>query len=295
MEKREEKEKKINLIMPDNNRWTTIISAKHKGIRLNLKEIYRYKDLILLLTRRDIVAMYKQTILGPVWFVLQPLLTTITFTLIFGKIAKLSTDNTPPILFYLSGVIVWNYFSETLIKTSNTFIANANLFGKVYFPRLVVPLSISLSNLLTFFVQFVFFLIIYLYYLYQGKVSPGYSIIYVPVLLIIMSALGLGMGVIISALTTKYRDMRFLITFGVQLFMFLSPVVYPLSSMSHQAQKLMLLNPMAPVLEFFKCAFLQTPAPPLYSLVYSLFFSILTLLSGIIIFNKVEKNFMDTV
>lgn len=281
--------------MHENTIRTSIISAKQKGIQLNIREIFRYKDLIFLLTRRDIVAMYKQTVLGPVWFILQPLLTTVTFTLIFGKIAKLSTDGIPPLLFYLSGVIIWNCFSETLVKTSNTFIANANLFGKVYFPRMVVPVSISISNLLTFFVQFIFFLAVYAYYLWQGRVTVSYYVLLLPLLLLILSALSLGGGIIISALTTKYRDMRFLITFGVQLLMFLSPVVYPLSSMSEQAQKWMLLNPMAPVLEFFKCAFLQTPMPPWHSLLYSLIFSLLILLAGIIIFNRVEKNFMDTV
>jgi lipopolysaccharide transport system permease protein len=275
--------------------WSQIISAKEKGYRLGIREIWRYRDLIALLVKRDLTAAYKQTILGPLWLIIQPLLTTITFTLIFGRFAKLSTDGVPPILFYLSGIIVWNYFSENLTKTSNTFITNAGLFGKVYFPRLVVPLSITISNLFTFLIQFAFFISLLIYYSFNSNVHITINILYLPLLLFILAGIGLSLGIIVSSLTTKYRDLRFLIVFGTQLFMFLTPVVYPLSSLSERAQSIMLLNPVASVIEMFKAAFLGTEAPPVYAIIYSLVFTLISLLIGIIIFNRVERSFMDTV
>lgn len=274
--------------------WTDVIVAKGGGFNLRLREIWRYRDLVMLLVKRDLVAIYKQTVLGPLWLIIQPVLTTLTYTLIFGRLANLPVEG-PPILFYMSGVIVWSYFSDNLIKTSNTFISNANLFGKVYFPRLVVPVSITISNIVAFGAQFALFIIIYAYYSFSTNLQLNYTIFYLPLVLFVMAGLGLSFGIIISSFTTKYRDLRFLVTFGTQLLMFFTPVVLPLSFFSENVQQIMLLNPMAPVLELFKSAFLNTPAPPVYSIVYSVCFTVVSLLVGTIVFNRVERNFMDTV
>lgn len=278
----------------ENLNWE-IIKSKNPLFNFKLKELWRYRDLLFLLVKRDLVAIYKQTILGPFWLIIQPILTTITFTIIFGRFAKISTDGVPPILFYLSGVIIWNYFSENLIKTSNTFISNANLFGKVYFPRLIIPISITISNIIALAVQFLLLLIIWVYYSFQVELKLSIYIFYLPLLLFILAGLGLGLGIIVSSLTTKYRDLRFLINFGTQLFMFLTPVIYPLSVLSPNSQKVLLLNPMTSVLEMFKAAFLGTEAPPIFYLMYSFFFTITTLFFGVLIFRRVERNFMDTV
>ena len=217
--------------------WDLIIQSQRSWFDLRLGELWRYRDLIMLFVWRDFVSVYKQTILGPLWYLIQPLLTTLTFTVIFGSIAKLPTDGLPQFLFYMSGTVIWTYFSDCLTKTSNTFVQNAHLFGKVYFPRQAVPVSILISNLVTFGIQFAFFLLFMAFFAMRGAaVRPNLWILFTPVLVLMMAGLGLGFGIIISSLTTKYRDLRFLVQFGVQLLMYATPVIYPVSSIPPQFQ-----------------------------------------------------------
>jgi lipopolysaccharide transport system permease protein len=245
---------------------------------------------------RDFVSQYKQTLLGPLWFIIQPVLSTIVFTVIFGRIAKIPTDGLPQPLFYLCGITCWSYFADCFNKTSNTFIANAGIFGKVYFPRMVVPLSIVISNITKFLIQFLLFTGFLIFYYYRGaQVHPNSYILFTPALLLIMAGLGLGFGIIISSLTTKYRDLQNLVGFGVQLLMYLAPVIYPLSFISGKFRWLFLANPMTPVIETFRFAFLGTGEFNLMHLAYSGIFMLAVLFIGILIFNKVEKSFMDTV
>jgi lipopolysaccharide transport system permease protein len=276
--------------------WTEIIEPESSLFDLKLGDVWRYRDLLMLFVRRDFVATYKQTILGPLWFFIQPILTTLTFTLIFGRIAGLSTDGSPMLLFYLAGITLWNYFAECLNKTATVFRDNSAIFGKVYFPRLVIPLSIVVSNLIRLGIQFGLFLGVWVYYLFTSdKVHPNGSVLLFPVLIVLLGGLGLGFGMIISALTTKYRDLVFLLTFGVQLLMYATPVIYPLSSISPEYKWIIELNPMTGIVEAFRYAFLGTGAMSLYSLLYSFGFTIFVLLTGVVIFNKVERGFMDTV
>ena len=280
----------------DSQNWDLIIQPKRAWWDLRLGQVWRYRDLVLLFVRRDFVSYYKQTILGPLWFLIQPLLTTLTFTVIFGNIAALPTDGLPQFLFYLSGTVIWSYFASCLTKTSETFIANANIFGKVYFPRLVMPISVLLSNLITFAIQFGLFLGFLVYFIAMGSaVRVTWWVALLPVLLLLMAGLGLGFGIIISSLTTKYRDLRFLVTFGVQLWMYATPIIYPVSSIPERFQRLILLNPITPVVEAFRFAFLGTGAFSWGMLAYSFGFMIVVVLTGIIIFNRVETTFMDTV
>lgn len=251
--------------------------------------------MLYLFVKRDFVAFYKQTILGPLWFIIQPVLTTLMFTLIFGRIAGLSTDGLPQILFYLAGVTVWGYFSECLTKTSTTFTDNAQLFGKVYFPRVIAPLAIIVSNLLRFGVQFGMFVAFLLYYWLKGDVQPTWAIILLPLLIGLMAAISLGLGLIFSALTTKYRDLRFLLQFGVQLFMYATPVIYPVSTIPASYRWLIELNPLTPIVEAFRYAFLGTGWLSLDGMTYSILFAVGILALGVIIFNRVETTFMDTV
>jgi lipopolysaccharide transport system permease protein len=258
--------------------------------------VWRYRDLVMMFVRRDFVANYKQTILGPIWFFLQPLLTTATYMLIFGRVAGLSTDGLPMLVFYLAGITVWNYFSETLTKTATVFKDNAQMFGKVYFPRLTMPVSIVISNLVRFLIQFGLFLLIWLYYLITtDSIHPNWMMALIPLLIITMGVLALGFGMIISALTTKYRDLVFLLTFGIQLLMFATPVIYPLSSISEKYRWIILANPMSPIVETFRYAFLGSGTFSWAYLLYSFCFAIILLLIGTIVFNKVEKSFTDTV
>jgi len=276
--------------------WTEIIEPESSLIDLKLKEVWRYRDLLSLFVRRDFVSTYKQTILGPVWFFIQPILTTITFTLIFGKIAGISTDGSPMILFYLAGITLWNYFAECLNKTATVFRDNSGIFGKVYFPRLVMPLSIVMSNLVRLSIQFVLFLGVWVYFLFTDvSVQPNTAALLFPLLVVILGGLGLGFGMIISALTTKYRDLIFLLTFGVQLLMYATPVIYPLSSISEKYKWIIKANPMTSLVETFRFGFLGSGQLDIYSLLYSLVFTIGVLLFGIVIFNKIERSFMDTV
>lgn len=264
---------------------------------INWREIWQYRDLIALFVRRDIVAIYKQTILGPIWFFVQPILTTLTYVIIFGNVAGISTGSIPKILFYLAGITLWNYFQECLLKTSETFIQNQNLFGKVYFPRLAVPLSIVISSLFKFFIQFGLFLIAWGYFIAQPEsgVHPNVTLLLFPLYILLMSGLGFGFGVLISSLTTKYRDLRFLIQFGVQLLMYGTPIVYPLAIAPEKYRWLLLSNPITSVVEAFKYSFLGEGYFSWLGLGYSFGFMIVCLLVSIVVFNRVEKTFMDTV
>ncbi|MBV6391430.1 MAG: hypothetical protein KPEEDBHJ_00638 [Anaerolineales bacterium] len=276
--------------------WSLVIRPQRAWWDLRLGELWRYRDLVWLFVWRDFVAYYKQTILGPLWYLIQPILTTGVFTIIFGNIAQLSTDGLPPFLFYLAGNTVWTYFSASLTSTSSTFTSNAGLFGKVYFPRLVIPLSIVFSQIISFGLRFLVFLGFLIYFMASGSdVYPNWWILLLPVHLVVMAGLGLGMGIIVSSLTTKYRDLQQLVGFGAQLLMYGTPVIYPLSSITGGWRWLILANPMTPVVETFRLAFLGTSALSPAYLLYSLAFTFLTLLIGVLIFNRVENNFMDTV
>ena len=281
---------------PAENDWDLVIRPQSSLFAIPFREIWRYRDLLLLLVRRDFVALYKQTILGPLWFIIQPVLTTLVFTLVFGNIAGISTDGLPKILFYLSGVTCWGYFAETLTKTSETFTANANIFGKVYFPRVIIPLSVVVSNLLKFGVQLVLFLCFAGWFMFQGnKIGPTSAVLLFPLLVLLMAVHGLGLGMIISSLTTKYRDLRFLLTFAVQLLMYATPVIYPSSALPQKYAWLINANPMTPVIEAFRYAFLGTGQFSIPHLGYSAAFALIVLGIGTVIFNQVEKTFMDTV
>ncbi|OEK05232.1 ABC transporter permease [Roseivirga misakiensis] len=277
--------------------WETIIEPKSSLLDLKINELVRYRDLLFLFVRRDLVAQYKQTILGPLWYVIQPLLTTLTYTLIFGNVAGLSTDGLPKILFYLSGITCWRYFSDSLTKTSDTFTKNAQVFGKVYFPRAVMPIATTITNLVTFGIQLCLFLIFLAYYRFSGQFEGTIQIevLLFPALVFIMMLLGLGFGFVLSALTTKYRDLKFLVTFGVQLLMYGTPVIYPLSAIPAEYRVFILANPMTPIIESFRYMFLGTGNLDYSHLIYSAIFSVLLFVIGLAIFNKTEKNFMDTV
>ncbi|PLX10684.1 MAG: ABC transporter permease [Marinilabiliales bacterium] len=278
------------------NNWSLIIKPKKNWFDINLGEIWRYKDLIALLVRRDFVARYKQTILGPIWFIIQPLLTTLMFTIVFSRVAGLSTDELPPVLFYLAGITAWNYFAENLKATSNTFVQNANIFGKVYFPRLIVPISVVISNLIQFGIQFLFLLAFMLYFYLSGSnFTITNHVFLIPVLLLLLAGLGLGFGIIISSLTTKYRDLTNLVIFGVQLWMYATPVVYPLSQLSGTFRFAVLLNPMTSIVETFRLALLGSGTFNWLYLAYSFAFMIITLIVCTLLFNRVEQSFMDTV
>lgn len=276
--------------------WDLIITPRKSLLDLNLKEVWRYRDLLLLFVRRNIVAEYKQTILGPIWYFLQPLFTTLIFTVIFGKLAGISTDGIPPLLFYLAGITNWNYFAESLNKTATTFKDNQQIFGKVYFPRLVVPLSIVITNLLKYAIQLTLFIGFYLYFVFKGTaIHPNAYALLFPVLVAVMAGLGLGFGLLITAMTTKYRDLVFLLQFGIQLAMYATPVIYPLSSIPAKYQWIAVLNPMTALIETFKYGWLGQGTVAWWQLGYSGVFMVGILLMGIVVFNKTERTFMDTV
>jgi lipopolysaccharide transport system permease protein len=277
-------------------KWDMIISPQRNLLDLRLRELWHARDLIVLFVRRDFVSVYKQTILGPLWYLIQPLLTTITFTVIFGNIAKLPTDGLPQFLFYMSGTVIWTYFASCFTKTSETFVSNAHLFGKVYFPRLAVPVSILISNLIAFAIQFAFFLAFMAYFALQGtQLHPNWWMLMTPVLLLMMAGMGLGFGIIISSLTTKYRDLRFLVQFGVQLLMYITPVIYPTSAIPARFQALMRFNPMSSVVEAFRYGFLGAGTVDLVQLAYSFGIMLVVIIIGAVMFNRVEATFMDTV
>ena len=273
-----------------------IIKPQSHWYDLRIKEIFKYKDLLFLSVKRDFVSIYKQTILGPLWFFIQPIITAITFTVIFENLAKISTDGLPQILFYMCGITLWNYFSDTLTKTADTFSANANIFGKVYFPRMIMPLSVVVSNLIKLGVQFSLFIAVWIYYLIQtNQVHPNSTMLLVPFLIILIGFMALSFGIIISSLTTKYRDLKFLVTFGVQLMMYASPIVYPLSIVPEKYKWIILANPVTSVIETFKYAFLGVGEFNWIHLGYSFGFTTILFLISLIIFHRVEKTFMDTV
>ncbi|UHG94048.1 ABC transporter permease [Spirosoma oryzicola] len=272
------------------------ITPQRSLLDLRLAEIWQYRDLLLLFVRRDFVAKYKQTILGPIWFFIQPIFQTAVLAIVFGGMANLSTDGVPPILFYLAGITAWNYFSNCLRTTSNTFTANASLFGKVYFPRAVTPLSIVISNLIQFGIGLLLFLLIYAFYASDGSpLQPNRVLLLLPLLIVIMGAMGLGLGMLVSAMTTRYRDLQYLVEFGVQLLMYATPVIIPLSAIPEKYRLLMLINPMTGVIETFKYGFFGTGTFSWGSLGYSIGFTVISFLLGLMVFNRTEKNFMDVV
>ena len=285
-------------------KWTTVIKPKDKLFDVNIKELWRYRDLIALLIKRNIITQYKQTILGPVWFVVQPALTVIMYMIVFGGIAGIPTDGVPRPLFYLAGTCMWQYFSECLTKTSNTFVDNAGIFGKVYFPRLAVPVANVISNLVRFSIQLGLFLLVYAIYFAIGNNEAHfnwYALLF-PVLLLMMAGLALGFGILFSSLTTKYRDLQVLLSFLVSLWMYATPIVYPLSQTKSmywngiRVHMLMCLNPVTPIIETFKYGFLGTGEFVGWRwLLYSFAFMMVLLSVGVVVFNKVQKSFMDTV
>jgi lipopolysaccharide transport system permease protein len=281
----------------DPETWDLVIRSRVGWAELHLGDLWRYRDLIVLFVQRDFTAQFKQTILGPLWFVLQPLLTTLMFSVVFGNIAGLSTDGMPKILFYLSGNIVWQYFSQCLVNTSNSFRLNAGIFGKIYFPRLSVPVSTVISQLIRFALQFLFFAAIWLYYRQRGtEIHCTAAALLLPALVILMAALGLGGGIICSALTTKYRDLQFLLQFGVQLAMYATPVIYPLSTIRGGAARWFILaNPMTPIIETFRYGFLGQGTFSWLHLGYSALVTVAALVVGTMLFSRVERDFMDTV
>ena len=281
--------------MAENN-YTFVIKPKRTLWEIDLKEIWRYRDLLFLLVKRDFISVYKQTILGPIWFFIQPLLITITFTVIFGQVAKISTGGSPEILFYLTGITFWNYFSSCLTSTSNTFVSNASVFGKVYFPRLIVPLSVIISNLMKLGIQILLLLIVWVYYIVNSNVvHPQIELLLMPFYLLVFALMGLGFGLIFSALTTKYRDLTFLIAFGVQLLMYASAVIFPASVVPLDKQWILFLNPLVSLMEAIKFSVLGQGVFSWFYLAYSAIFTAIVLVIGVLIFNKVEKGFIDTV
>ncbi|WP_293971782.1 ABC transporter permease [uncultured Ruminococcus sp.] len=274
----------------------TVVSAKRGLFNLNLKELWKYRDLVILFVKRDIKNVYKQTVLGPLWIVINPFLSTFVFTVIFGIIANISTDGIPQFLFYMSGNILWSFFSSCFNRASSTFLSNARIFGKVYFPRLVMPLSGIIYNSITFLVQFVMFAILVTVYALTGaNVHPNLIVLALPILLIHIAFLGTGSGLIISSLTTKYRDLNVLVSFGLTLWMYLTPVVYPVSQIPESFRFIMLLNPVAPIVETFRYAFLGSGSFEWFFLLISAAVTAVLIILGMIVFNQVEKNFIDTV
>jgi lipopolysaccharide transport system permease protein len=280
-----------------NKKSIEIIKPKRSLLDLRLTEVWEYRDLLFMFVKRDFLASYTQTILGPLWFFIQPIFTTIMFVFVFGNIAGISTDGQPKILFYLSGLVIWNYFSDCLNKTANVFVSNAGIFGKVYFPRLITPLSIIVSGLMRFSIQFLLFIAVFIFYFVKGEVTFHWNvaIILLPLLLILMAGFALGLGMIISSLTTKYRDLAMFIGFGVGLLMYATPVIYPLNSVPLQYRYIVNANPITPIIETFRYAFLGSGNFNLMYLIYSTTCMVVFLFAGIIAFNKIEQNFMDTV
>ena len=278
--------------------WTTVIKPKEKLLSVDLGEVWKFRDLMLLFVKRNIITQYKQTILGPLWYLIQPLMTTVMYMVVFGGIAKISTDGLPQPLFYLAGISFWQYFADCLNKTSNTFVSNAGIFGKVYFPRLVTPLSDVISNLVRFGIQFALFLCVYAYYQIFTDVTihTNWYALLVPVLVVMLAGLALGFGILFSSMTTKYRDLQLLLSFFVSLWMYATPVIYPLSTITNEKIRLaMMLNPLTGIVEFFKYGMLGVGAHEWWMLGYSFVFMVILLAIGIVVFNKVQRSFMDTV
>ncbi len=279
-----------------NDSWDLIIKPKSGWINVDISEIFKYWDLIFLFVKRDFVTFYKQTILGPLWYIIQPLFNTVVFTFIFGQVAKISTDGLPPFLFYLSGNVVWGYFAHCLSETSKTFISNSQVFGKVYFPRITVPISIAITSLFQLTIQFLIFIGFYSYFIFNGaSINPTINVITFPLIILHMALLSTGIGMIISALTAKYRDLSFAMGFVVQLWMYLTPIVYPLSEVPEKFRIFILINPMTAVVESFRGSFLGVSSITFNEVIASVVCSIVLFLVGVVVFNRVEKTFMDTV
>ena len=282
--------------MNNQQTWTEEIKSQNTLFSVNLKEVWHYRDLLLMLVKRDYVTFYKQTILGPIWFFVQPILTTIIYVILFGQVAKLSTDGLPQMAFYLSGVTIWSYFSDVLNKTAIVFQTNASIFGKVYFPRLIMPLSIVISGLMKFLIQFTLFVCVVLYFTFiKENIQPNFWILATPFLLFLMAAFALGLGMIFSSMTTKYKDLTMLLSFGVQLFMYVTPVVYTITSIPSQYKFIVRFNPLTSIFECFRYGYLGAGHFQPLSLVYSVISIFVLLAVGVVIFNRVEKSFMDTV
>lgn len=279
----------------EEEKFSTVIVPKSGWFDIDVSEIWRYRDLIFLFVKRNFVILFKQTILGPAWAVIQPLLTTIVFTVVFGKLAGLSAKGVPSFLFYLSGTVAWQYFSSALTQTSDTFVENAAILGKVYFPRIVMPISTVITNLINFFIQFGIFSVLIVIYALMGKIHPNIYVLMLPILILHMAMLGLGTGIIISAATTKYRDLRLLVSFGVQLWMYATPVAYDINIIPDRLRDIYMLNPMTPVINAFRTAFLGIGSFDLKSYLISWIVTAVILLIGIILFSRVEKTFVDTV
>ena len=278
--------------------WTTEIKPKEKLLSVDFKEIWRYRDLMMLFVKRNIITQYKQTVLGPLWFLIQPLMTTVMYMVVFGGIAKISTDGLPQPLFYLAGISFWQYFADCLNKTSNTFVSNAGIFGKVYFPRLVTPLSDVISNLVRFGIQFGLFLVVYAYYAIftDVQIHTNWYVLMLPILVMMLAGLALGFGILFSSMTTKYRDLQLLLSFFVSLWMYATPVIYPLSTITNPTLRLVMqLNPLTGIVEFFKYGMLGVGVHDWWMLGYSFAFMVVLMAIGIVVFNKVQKSFMDTV
>lgn len=278
--------------------WTTVIRPKEKLLSVDFQEIWRYRDLLTLFVKRNIITQYKQTVLGPLWYVIQPMMTTIMYMVVFGGIAKISTDGLPQPLFYLAGICFWQYFADCLTKTSNTFVTNAGIFGKVYFPRLITPLSDVISNLMRFGIQFGLFFVVYLYYqlFTDVQIHTNWYILLLPVLLMMLAGLALGFGILFSSMTTKYRDLQLLLSFCVSLWMYATPVIYPLSTITNPKLMLVMqLNPLTGIIEFFKYGMLGVGCHDWWMLGYSFAFMVVLLCVGIVVFNRVQRSFMDTV
>lgn len=286
-----------NTVSGSEGEWTEIISPKKGLLDINIAELWRYRDLIMLFVKRDFVSVYKQTILGPLWLIIQPIFTTLIFMVVFTRVAKISTNDIHPVLFYLSGITLWNYFSDCFNKTSNTFVSNAGIFGKVYFPRLVSPISIVISNLVKLGIQTLLFTGIWVYLIAKGETNMAVNsaIFLMPFLVLLMAIMGLGLGIIFSSLTTKYRDLTFLLQFGIQLLMYATPVIYPLSYTTGKLHDIIALNPLTPIIETMRFAFFSVGYLDISGLVYTTLFSVVVLAVGIVVFNQVEKSFMDTV
>jgi len=290
----------LQIILTSNQKllmeYTTIIKPKNKLYEIDFKEIWQYRDLLVMFVKREIITQYKQTILGPAWFFIQPILNTVIFMVIFGGIAKIPTDGLPQALFYLLGIVSWNYFSDCLNKTSNTFNVNQAIFGKVYFPRLIVPLATVISNLVRMGIQFVLFVVVYMYFYFSGvSIAPNIYILLIPVLILMLAGLSLGFGIIISSMTTKYRDLTILFTFVVQLWQYATPIIYPLSMIPEKYRWFVLANPVTAIVETFKFATMGVGSFSWLQLGYSFGFMILILGIGVLVFNKVQRSFMDTV
>ena len=284
--------------MQNKKDWLFEISSKKTLFSLNLKEVWAYKDLLFLFVKRDVITLYKQTILGPLWYLIQPLFTSVVFTLVFNNVAGITTGGIPAFLFNLAGITTWNYFKECLVATSDTFKKNEAIFGKVYFPRMIMPMSIVVSNLLKFGIQLIIFIVFYFYFVFikGDAIHPSKFIVFLPVLIILMGMLGLGLGMIISSMVTKYRDLTFLVSFGIQLLMYVSLVVIPLSLFQEKGiEWLVKYNPMAHVIEMARFMFLNEGTVSLFGIIYTSVISIIVLIFGILIFNKTEKTFIDTI